>query len=157
MGESGIRRPEDGRVELADRLAGLNAVLNATSFVLLCIGYYFIRTRQILRHRRTMLTAFVISVLFLCSYLTRISLSGTHTYPHDAPYRAFYLLVLGTHVPLAATVPLFAIRGIYLGLNDRRAEHRRLMRVGLPIWLYVSVTGVLVYLLLYAALGKLPF
>jgi putative membrane protein len=142
---------------VADRLAALNALLNATSLVLLCVGYYFIRTKQIRRHKRTMLTAFGVSVVFLGSYLTRIALSGTHVYPHDAPYRAFYLFVLGTHVPLAATVPLFAIRGIYLGLRDRRAEHRRLMRVGLPVWLYVSVTGVLVYLLLYSALGKLPF
>ena len=144
-------------MELADRLAALNALLNATSFVLLCIGYYFVRTGQITRHRRTMLTAFAVSALFLCSYVTRIALSGTHVYPHDAPYRGLYLWILGTHVPLAATVPLFAVRGIYLGLNDRRAEHRRLMRLGLPIWLYVSVTGVLVYVLLYAALGKLPF
>jgi putative membrane protein len=144
-------------VELADRLAALNAVLNATSFVLLCVGYYFIRTKQIVRHHRTMLTAFSVSVVFLCSYLTRIALSGTHTYPLDGPLRAFYLFILGTHVPLAATVPVFAIRGIYLALNDRRAEHRRLMRIGLPIWIYVSVTGVLVYFLLYAALGKLPF
>ena len=144
-------------MELADRLAALNALLNAISFLLLCTGYYFIRTKQILRHRRTMLTAFAVSVLFLCSYLTRIALSGTHTYPSDGPARGLYLFILGTHVPLAATVPLFAIRGIYLGLNDRRAEHRRLMRVGLPVWLYVSVTGVLVYVLLYAALGKLPF
>jgi putative membrane protein len=144
-------------VELADRLAALNAVLNGASFVLLCTGYYFIRTKQIRKHKRTMLTAFGVSVLFLCSYLTRIALSGTHVYPHEAAYRSLYLFILGTHVPLAATVPVFAIRGLYLGLNDRRAEHRRLMRIGLPIWLYVSVTGVLVYLLLYAALGKLPF
>jgi len=92
-------------VELADRLAALNAVLNATSFVLLCTGYYFIRTKQIQRHRRTMLTAFVISVLFLCSYLTRIALSGTHVYPHEAAYRGLYLFILGTHVPLAIRFP----------------------------------------------------
>jgi putative membrane protein len=143
-------------VELADRLAGLNALLNGTSFVLLCVGYYFIRTRQITRHKRTMIAAFAVSVVFLCSYLTRIALSGTHAYPADGPVRGLYLFILGTHVPLAATVPVFAIRGIYLGLDDRRAEHRRLMRVGLPIWIYVSVTGVLVYVLLYSALGKLP-
>jgi putative membrane protein len=144
-------------VSFADRLAALNAVLNGISLVLLCTGYYFVRSGQIARHRRTMLTAFAVSALFLCSYLTRIALSGTHTYPADGPVRGLYLFILATHVPLAATVPVFAVRGIYLGLNERRSEHRRLMRVGLPIWLYVSVTGVLVYLLLYAALGKLPF
>jgi putative membrane protein len=146
----------EGRL-LADRLAALNALMNLTSFVLLCAGYYFVRTRQIDRHRRTMLTAFAVSAVFLCSYLTRFALSGTHVYPPDAPYRGLYLFILGTHVPLAATVPVFALRGIFLGLKDRRAQHRRLMRIGLPIWLYVSVTGVLVYVLLYAALGKLPF
>jgi uncharacterized membrane protein YozB (DUF420 family) len=144
-------------VELADRLAALNATLNGMCFGLLCVGYYFIRTRQIVRHKRTMISAFVVSIVFLCSYLTRIALSGTHTYPHDGPVRGLYLFILATHVPLAALVPLFAIRGIYLGLNDRRAEHRKLMRVGFPIWVYVSVTGVLVYLLLYSAMGKLAF
>ena len=144
-------------MELADQLALCNACLNATSAVLLITGWYFIRSGRRDLHRRAMMGAFVVSAVFLVSYLTRVALSGTHVYPQEAPGRGLYLFILATHVPLAATVPVFALRAIFLAVKQRFPEHRRLMRVGLPIWLYVSVTGVAVYFMLYGAMDKLPF
>lgn len=143
-------------MELADRLALLNAILNGISTLLLVTGWVLVRQRKLDAHRKTMLAAFGMSCLFLISYGTRFLLSGTHVYPHEAAGRGLYLFVLATHVPLAALVPVFALRAIYLAVKQRFDEHRRLMRVGLPIWLYVSVTGVAVYVMLYGALGKLP-
>lgn len=144
-------------MELADKLAALNATLNGLAFLLLCVGLFLVRKRRYDAHKKAMGAAFAVSAVFLVSYLTRLALSGTHSYPDDAPFRAIYLVILATHVVLAATVPFFALRGIFLGLRDRRVEHRKLMRIGLPIWMYVSVTGVAVYFLLYGALDKLPF
>lgn len=144
-------------MELADRLALLNAILNGISALLLVTGWILIRQGKQEPHRKVMLAAFGVSCLFLTSYATRFLLSGTHVYPPEAPGRALYLFVLATHVPLAALVPFFALRAIFLAVKQRFPEHRRLMRVGLPVWLYVSVTGVMVYGLLYGALDKLPF
>ena len=144
-------------MELNDQLALLNASLNATSSLCLVYGWTRIRAGDRDGHRKAMGTAFVISAIFLVSYLTRVALGGTHPYPGDGALRTVYLAVLISHIALAASVPYFAIKGIYLAKNSRFDEHRRLMRVGLPIWLYVSVTGVLVYLMLYGAMGALPF
>lgn len=144
-------------MELNDKLALLNASLNATSFLCLVIGWLRIRGGDRDGHRKAMGAAFVISAVFLISYLTRVALGGTHPYPGQGTMRALYLAILVSHIALAASVPYFALKGIYLAKNGRFEEHRRLMRVGLPIWAYVSVTGVLVYLLLYGAMGALPF
>lgn len=144
-------------MELPDRLAGLNALINATNTLLLVTGWLLIRAGRREAHRRVMLTAFGLSALFLVSYLIRIGLSGTHTYPEGAPGRALYLPMLATHVILAIAVPVFAIRGIFLAVKGRLEEHRDLMKVGLPVWLYVAVTGVAVYLMLYNAMGRLPW
>jgi putative membrane protein len=143
-------------VDLNDRLALLNACLNACSFVALVTGWFLIRAGRREAHRAAMSAALVISTLFLLSYGVRIGLHGTHPYPEGAPGRGAYLVLLASHVLLAATVPFFAFRGVYLAIRGRLEEHRRLMRLGLPVWLYVSVTGVLVYLVLYGALGRLP-
>lgn len=142
-------------VELADRLALLNAILNGCATVCLVSGWIMIRRDRRDVHKKLMLAALTITALFLVSYLTRLSLSGTHTYPHDAPLRGLYLAMLTSHVMLATLVPVIALRSVWLAYHGRFAAHRRWNRVGLPIWLYVSVTGVAVYFWLYGALGKL--
>lgn len=140
-------------MDLNDTLATLNAVLNGTSGVLLVVGGLLARQHKREAHKKVMLSAFAVSAIFLVSYLTRVAIGGTHPYPEEAPGRMFYLVMLASHVLLAATVPFFALGGIWLGWKGRIDTHRRLMRVGLPVWLYVSVTGVGVYLMLYHYAG----
>jgi uncharacterized membrane protein YozB (DUF420 family) len=142
-------------VELADRLAALNATLNGCATVCLVVGWILIRRGRRDLHKRSMMAALAISAVFLASYLTRVSLSGTHTYPTEVPGRGPYLAMLASHVVLAALVPVIAIRSVWLALRGRFEAHKRWNRIGLPIWLYVSVTGVAVYFWLYGALGKL--
>ncbi len=130
-------------------LATVDAALNAVATVLLVIGYLFIKRGRIEAHKRTMLTAFVVSMVFLGCYLTYHYLVGSVHFAGPDSIRPIYYAILISHVILAATVPVLAARTIYLGLKDRRASHRRLARWTLPIWLYVSVTGVVVYFMLY--------
>jgi putative membrane protein len=134
---------------LGATLALVNALLNGTSALLLCGGFIAIRARRRDLHGKLMASAFVVSCVFLVSYLVRVYVSGTHRYPGTGAWRAIYLAVLGTHMLLAAVTPPLAIRTLYLATKRRFAEHRRLVRFTLPIWMYVSVTGVLVYVLLY--------
>ncbi len=132
-----------------DALAAANAAINATVALLLVAGYRAIRRKQRDRHRRIMLAALGLSALFLLSYLLRLSLSGTHAYPREAPLRGLYLGVLLVHTVLAAFVPFLALRSAWLAGRERLAAHRRLARWTLPVWLVVAVTGVMVYVLLY--------
>lgn len=132
-----------------DRLAALNATLNGTAALLLFLGWRAVRAGKVARHRAFMGSAFLVSALFLVSYLTRFYLTGTHRYPGTGAMRTVYLSVLLTHTVLAAAVPFLAIRTIYLALKDRVAAHRKIARITLPIWMYVSVTGVLIYFMLY--------
>ncbi len=136
-------------MQLGDRLAALNAFLNGLAFVLLTLGWLAIRQKNISRHRKLMGSAFVVSVLFLVSYLTRFYLTGTHRYPGLGFMKTLYLSILFTHTVLAATVPFLAIRSIYLGLKNRIEAHRKIAKLTLPIWMYVSATGVLIYFMLY--------
>lgn len=139
---------------IGDMLAAANAGLNATAGVMLVLGLRAIRRGDRSLHRRRMITAFVISCVFLISYVTRVFLSGTHKYPSGAPFRSFYFVVLVTHVTLAAIVPFLAVRTLWLA--ERRQDffrHRRIARVTWPIWMYVSITGVIVYLMLYHVAG----
>jgi putative membrane protein len=131
------------------RLAAVNAALNGLAFVLLCAGYAAIRKKRTETHRALMLAAFATSVLFLVSYLTRFYLTGVHRFPGEGALKTFYLWVLGSHTILAALTPILALRTLYLAAKGRFEAHRRIARVTLPIWMYVSVTGVLVYALLY--------
>jgi putative membrane protein len=94
-------------------------------------------------------SAFCVSAAFLVSYLTRVYISGTHKYPGAGTWKAIYLVVLLTHMLLAVVTPPLAIRTLFLAWKRRFAEHKRLNRFTLPIWMYVSVTGVVVYVLLY--------
>ncbi len=138
--------------DLIPLLPHVNASLNALATLLLVVGYVLIKRRREAAHRRTMLGCFAVSVLFLACYLTyhanTAAVNRFPAYPPAAVRIAYYLILL-THVVLAAAVPVLALTTIYLGLRDRRSAHRRLARWTLPIWLYVSVTGVLVYLMLY--------
>jgi uncharacterized membrane protein YozB (DUF420 family) len=130
-------------------LPSINAFLNATAAVLLVWGYWLIRHKRIQQHRRVMISAFVTSCLFLVCYLVYHAQVGSKHFPHTGPIRTVYLSILGTHTILAAAVPVLAIITLRRGLSARFDKHRRLARWTLPIWLYVSVTGVIVYLMLY--------
>jgi putative membrane protein len=142
-------------VTLEAALPAWNAALNATSGALLVLGYRAIRAGQRERHRRLMISAVVVSAVFLASYLTRVALFGTHRFPGEGPLRWAYLAILASHTVLAAAVAPMALRTLFLGTRERLAEHRRLARWTFPIWTYVSVTGVLVYLLLYQVAPRL--
>jgi putative membrane protein len=139
--------------ELIERLPHINAALNALATVLLIAGYILIKRRHETAHKWTMLSCFGVSVVFLACYLTyHFNIpGGSKHFPRYPPavVRYSYLGILLTHVLLAAAVPFLAIATIWLGLADRRTAHRRLAWWTFPIWLYVSVTGVIVYLLLY--------
>jgi putative membrane protein len=137
--------------DLIEQLPHLNASLNALATVLLITGYVQIKRRQEAAHKWTMLACFAVSVAFLASYLTYHIVIGRKLFPAYPPLviQYAYKAVLLTHVILAATVPFLALATIWLGLADRRQAHRKLAWWTFPIWLYVSVTGVIVYLMLY--------
>jgi putative membrane protein len=133
-------------------------MLNALAALLLVAGFAQIKRRQEAAHKWTMLACFGVSVLFLTSYLTYHIMIGHKSFPSYPP-RAIqyaYKCILLTHVLLALTVPFLAVATIWLGLADRRRWHRKLAWWTFPIWLYVSVTGVIVYLMLYQLYRPLP-
>ena len=131
-------------------LPSFNATLNAFSAVLLVYGYLLIRRRQVDRHRRIMQAAFAISCIFLVSYLVYHAQVGSVPFHHEGTMlRTVYLSILLTHTVLAATVPVLAIITLRRGLAARFDKHRQIARWTLPIWLYVSITGVVVYVMLY--------
>jgi uncharacterized membrane protein YozB (DUF420 family) len=128
-------------------LPTLNAGLNGAATILLLAGYRLIRGGRREAHKRAMLAAFLASTAFLASYLVYHYHVGSVRY--EGPLRSFYLAVLVTHVILAATIPVLAIMTLYRAWKGNFASHKAIARVTLPIWLYVGVTGVLVYLMLY--------
>ncbi|MDZ4797864.1 MAG: DUF420 domain-containing protein [Bryobacteraceae bacterium] len=130
-------------------LPTLNAFLNATAAVLLVIAYVLIRQKKIQAHRKVMLTAFGVSCVFLVSYLTYHFQVGSVRFERTGLIRQVYLSILLTHTILAAAVPVLAILSLRRGLAGQYASHRKIARWTLPIWLYVSVTGVVVYWMLY--------
>ena len=130
-------------------LPAVNATLNATAGVLLLIGFLLIRTGRRQQHRAVMLAAFTASSLFLVSYVVYHAQVGSVRFTREGFVRPLYYAILITHVTLAATVLPLAIVTLTRGLNGRFREHRRIARWTFPVWLYVSVTGVLVYVLLY--------
>jgi uncharacterized membrane protein YozB (DUF420 family) len=130
-------------------LPSINATLNAAAAVLLVWGYLLIRRKQIQTHRKVMLTAFGVSSLFLVCYLVYHFQVGSVRYQKTGALRTIYLSILATHTLLAAAVPPLAVVTLNRGLRARFDKHRRIARWTLPIWLYVSVTGVVVYLMLY--------
>jgi putative membrane protein len=130
-------------------LPAVNATLNAISGVLLLIAYALIRARRIEQHRRVMIAAFVTSSLFLVCYTIYHAQVGSVRFTREGFVRPLYFTILITHVTLAAAVLPLAIVTLSRGLKARYAQHRRIARWTFPIWMYVSVTGVLVYILLY--------
>ena len=130
-------------------LPALNASLNALCTVLLVIAYVHIRARRIAQHRKTMLAAFATSVLFLVSYVVYHAQVGSKPFPGTGFLRTVYFTILIPHVILAATVVPLALVTLSRGLKRDDARHRRIARWTLPIWLFVSVTGVIVYVMLY--------
>lgn len=139
--------------EAGDLLALVNASLNATSAVALVVGFFYIRRKVVDKHRRAMLTAVGASALFLVFYLIRVALTGTHEFAGEGLARTVYLTILVSHMILAVLVVPFVLRILYLAFNGRFVEHKRLARFVFPVWAYVSVTGLLVYILLYQIYG----
>ncbi len=131
------------------QLPAVNASLNALSTLLLITGYLLIRARRFQAHRNVMVAALVSSTLFLVCYLVYHAHIGSKHFPGTGTARTVYLTILLTHTVLAATVPFLAGVTVYRAFRQRYADHRRIARWTLPIWLYVSVTGVVVYWMLY--------
>ena len=134
-------------------LPALNAILNGMAAVALLIGYTFIRARQIERHRTAMISAFVFSTLFLVSYILHHYLHGDIYYPPHAAFRTFYLWLLASHIILATVALPLILTTFFFSLTGRIPQHRRIARWTLPLWLYVSVTGVVTYVMLRLAQG----
>jgi uncharacterized membrane protein YozB (DUF420 family) len=130
-------------------LPAVNATLNGIAAVLLGIGYAFMRKGRIQAHKRTMLTAFSVSVVFLACYLIYHFNAGIVYYQKTGLLRYVYLTILTTHTSLAVITPVLAIITLRRGLRMDVARHRAIARWTFPIWMYVSVTGVIVYLMLY--------
>ncbi len=141
--------PQAGVSPLVAALPLLNACLNATSAALLAVGYLSIRRKQVTAHRACMLSALAASTLFLISYVTYHSLGGSRPFGGQGWVRMVYFSVLISHVVLAAVIMPLALTTVYRGLTGSFARHVKIARWTLPLWLYVSVTGVLVYWMLY--------
>ena len=130
-------------------LPALNATLNGIAGLCLLAGYYFIRQRQIARHRAAMVGAFAMSTLFLISYVIYHANIGSKPFQGQGPIRVVYFTILITHIILATAVVPLALITLSRGLKRDDARHRRIAKITWPIWMYVSVTGVVVYLMLY--------
>src|SRR5580692_6046390 len=134
-------------------LPALNAILNGSSATALLIGFTFIRARKIAAHRASMITAFAFSTLFLFSYIAHHALHGDVRYPAHADYRTFYLSLLASHILLAVVALPLVLVTFFFSLSGRIPQHRKVARWTFPIWLYVSVTGVITYAMLRLAQG----
>ena len=130
-------------------LATLNAILNASALCCVILGARAIARRDLVRHKRFMLSAFALSLVFLTSYAARIVLFGDQHFRGAGALRYFYFFVLISHVVLALAIAPAVLYTVILGLRDRRVQHKRIAPKVLPVWQYVLATGVLVYLLLY--------
>ena len=130
-------------------LPALNATLNATSAVLLSIGWWLIRRGRVAQHRKVMIAAFSTSCVFLVSYLAYHAQVGSVRFTKHGPIRAVYFAILLTHTVLAAAIVPLVLMSLSRGLKRQDIRHRAIARWTMPLWLYVSVTGVIVYLMLY--------
>lgn len=133
----------------AHDLPAVNAVLNSISAIFLVTGYVFIRRKKVEAHKACMLAAFSCSVLFLTTYLAHKFLAGPTKFEGQGVIRIVYFAILLTHTVLAALVPFLAVTTLYRAFRQQVEKHRRIARFAFPIWMYVSITGVLVYLMLY--------
>lgn len=134
-------------------LARINAVLNFSSLVLLTTGWVFIRRGDRRRHRLSMLGAVATSALFLILYVTRFAITGAHTFAGEGVAKTIYLGILFSHMFLAVLIVPCVLRLLYLASKERFQDHRNFARWVFPAWLYVSITGLVVYVLLYQVYG----
>jgi uncharacterized membrane protein YozB (DUF420 family) len=132
-----------------DALPLVNAIMNGVAAILLVCGLVLIKSRNIAAHRRVMITAFVVSTVFLISYVTSHAHAGIVYFKGTGLIRTIYMAILWTHTPLAAAVPVLAIITLNRGLKGRFDKHRAIAKWTWPIWMYVNVTGVVIYLMLY--------
>jgi len=130
-------------------LPSVDAALNAASAILLTLGFFFIRQKNIRAHKSCMLAAFATSMVFLACYLTYHYFHGTTHFLGEGAVRSFYFALLGSHTVLAALIVPLALTTLYRAWRKRFPQHKRIARWTLPIWLYVSVTGVVIYWMLY--------
>lgn len=130
-------------------LPAVNASLNGLATLLLVTGYVLIRRNRVHAHKRVMLSAFGVSIVFLACYLVYHAYAGSKPFPGTGLMRPVYFTILISHILLAAAVPVLAVVTIYRALKGQWDKHRRIARVTFPIWLYVSVTGVMIYVMLY--------
>ena len=130
-------------------LPAVNASLNALSTVFLTVGWIFIRRGEMRRHRACMIAALITSALFLASYLVYHANVGSVPFPGQGPIRMVYFAILITHVILAALILPLALMTVTRAFAKRFDRHRKIARYTLPIWLYVSVTGVVIYVMVY--------
>ena len=135
-------------------LPALNAILNGLSATAILIGYTFIRARKIAAHRASMIAAFVFSTLFLVSYILHHYLHGDVRYPLNAALRSVYLPVLASHIVLSVVALPLVLVTFFFSLSGRFSQHRRIARWTFPLWLYVSITGVITYAMLRLAQGR---
>jgi putative membrane protein len=135
-------------------LPALNALLNGLSAIALLIGFTFIRSRNIKAHRAAMITAFGFSTLFLVSYVMHHALHGDVRYPTHAALRSVYLPLLASHIVLATVALPMILATFFFSLSGRIPQHRKIARWTFPLWLYVSVTGVVTYVMLRLAQGQ---
>ncbi len=135
-------------------LPAMNAVFNGLAAIALLIGYTFIRAHRIKQHRASMIAAFVFSTLFLIGYIAHHALHGDVRYPLHAALRTFYLGLLASHIVLAVVALPLVLVTFFFSLSGRIPQHRRIARWTLPLWLYVSVTGVITYVMLRLAPGS---
>ena len=129
-------------------LPKLNALLNGTCTVILLASLYFIKNKNIAMHRKLNLTACVLSTLFLLSYVTFHAFGVETRFPTDNPNRPIYLVILSTHILLATIVMPLVLLSLYRGLTNQVVAHKKITRWSYPIWLYVTTTGVIVYLMI---------
>ena len=142
-------KPPDVRIGFDLKiLPALNASLNFTTALLLLTGFYFIRNRKIQSHRLCMITAFCFSALFLISYVTYHTLTEPTSYGGEGIMRTIYFAILITHIVLAAAIVPLVLITLVRGLQEKFDRHRKIARWTFPLWLYVSITGVVVYLML---------
>lgn len=134
-------------------LPALNAILNGLSAIALLIGFTFIKARKIAKHRTAMMTAFIFSTLFLVSYILHHALHGDVKYPLHAAFRIPYLWLLGSHIILAIVALPLVLVTFFFSLTGRIRQHRAVARWTFPLWLYVSVTGVITYVMLRLAMS----
>jgi len=130
-------------------LPAVNASLNGLATVLLILGYFLIKQGEEKAHIYTMLIAFGVSVVFLVCYLIHHYQVGSVKFTGPQPIRTLYFVILVSHVILAAAVPVLVLLTIYRGYKDQREKHKKIAKWTFPIWLYVSITGVIIYLMVY--------